>query len=169
MSPLRTSALVSLCLWLGACGFSLRSNDILTSNFETLALELQQPNSDLARLLQRSLEIASVNLVAAEAATTETTLPLLALGAEQLVSRPISVTPRARAAQYELRLSADVSLRQGADLLLGPETLFVERSYFEDIENISGNREELEIITTEMRRDLVNQLLRRLQALNIQS
>ena len=45
-----------------------------------------------------------------------------------------------------------------------PETLFVERMYFEDIENISGNQQEIELIRAEMRRELVNQLMRRLEA-----
>ena len=79
-------------------------------------------------------------------------------------SRPVTVNPRARAAQYELRLSINIALAQADAMLIDTETLFVERSYFEDIENISGNQEEIELITAEMRRELVNQLMRRLEA-----
>jgi outer membrane lipopolysaccharide assembly protein LptE/RlpB len=50
--------------------------------------------------------------------------------------------------------------------LLEPETLFVERTYFQDIENISGNQEVAEIISAEMRRELINQMMRRLAAIN---
>jgi outer membrane lipopolysaccharide assembly protein LptE/RlpB len=74
------------------------------------------------------------------------------------------VNPRARAAQYEMRLSINIALGNAERYLISPETLMVERIYFEDIANIAGTQEEVEIITAEMRRELVNQLMRRLEA-----
>lgn len=167
MPLLRVLVIASLCLLVSGCGFSLRSNDILSTRFTALQLALEQPNSDLARMLQRSLDIAAVTITESNSTAPQNELPVLHVGAEQLVTRPVTVNPRARAAQYELRIAVDVSLALGAEMLMGPETLLVERSYYEDIENIAGNQEELEIITTEMRRDLVNQLIRRLEAINI--
>ena len=179
MALLRSSIFIGLSLILAGCGFSLRDNDIITAKFAALELQLAQPNSELASLLKRNLEIAAVNLNDSgtdpidsidpiATSTPATSTPVLQMGAEQLVSRPVSVNPRARAAQYELLLSVETSLSLDANLLMGPETLVVERSYFEDIESIVGNQEELEIITAEMRRELINQLLRRLEAVNIQ-
>lgn len=167
MALLRASILIGICLALGGCGFSLRGNDVLTAKFSALHLQLAQPNSELALLLKRSLEIASVDMTEASVGSPASAAPLLSLSAEHLESRPVSVNPRARAAQYELRMSVDAALSLEANYLLGPETLLVERSYFEDIENIAGNQEELAIIASEMRRELVNQLLRRLEAVNI--
>ncbi len=89
---------------------------------------------------------------------------VLAVSDEQLARRPVSVNPRARAAQYEMRLSVDMLLARGESELIPLQALSVERSYFEDIENIAGTQEEVAIITDEMRLELVNQLLRRLQA-----
>ena len=63
-----------------------------------------------------------------------------------------------------MRLSITIVLGQSNQLLIEPETLFIDRTYFEDIENIAGNREEVEIIAQEMRRELVNQVMRRLEA-----
>ena len=63
-----------------------------------------------------------------------------------------------------MRLSIQISFEQGEQTLIRPETLYVERTYFEDLENIAGNQEEVEIIRNEMRRELVNQVMRRLQA-----
>ena len=57
-----------------------------------------------------------------------------------------------------------MALMLGERALIAPETLFVERTYFQDIENISGNQEEAEIISAEMRRELIDQLMRRLAA-----
>lgn len=167
MALLRSSIFIGISLILAGCGFSLRSNDIITAKFVSLELQLEQPNSELAGLLKRNLEIAAVSLAEPGNDATAASAPILHLGAEQLVSRPVSVNPRARAAQYELRLSVEAALSLDANFLMGPETLVVERSYFEDIESIVGNQEELEIIATEMRRELINQLLRRLEAISI--
>lgn len=166
MSFPRALIIACICTSLAACGFSLRSNDVLTSKFSALRLDLQQPGSELATLLRRNLEIAEVNTESGFP-NQQNAVPMLTLSAERLLSRPVSVNPRARAAQYELRLSVDASLTLEERVLFGPETLVVERSYFEDIENISGNQEELAIISTEMRRDLINQLMRRLEAVEI--
>ena len=89
---------------------------------------------------------------------------MLAVSDEQVSARPVTVNSRARAAQYEMRLSITIVLGQSNQLLIEPETLFIDRTYFEDIENIAGNREEVEIIAQEMRRELVNQVMRRLEA-----
>ena len=161
---LRLSLLSIIIAGVSSCGFSLRGSEILSSKYQTLQLNAQQPNSDFTRLLRRSLQVADVSVAAVIGEDFESEFPVLAIADERLVSRPVTVNPRARAAQYELRLSINIALGRGNELFIEPETIFVERTYFEDIENISGNQEELELITAEMRRELVNQLMRRLEA-----
>lgn len=152
-----------LCLLvLTGCGYSLRGSGVLGSEVESLTLNAQQPNSQFARLLRRSLTVADIAV--REGSTTEDGQLTLMVGNEQVASRPVSVNPRARAAQYEIRVSVSIALRRGDEMLLSPETLIVERSYFEDIENIAGTQEEVDILTEEMRRELVNQVMRRLEA-----
>ena len=63
-----------------------------------------------------------------------------------------------------MRLSITILFEQGEQMLIRPETLSVERTYFEDVENIAGNQEEVVIIRAEMRGELVNQIMRRLEA-----
>ena len=123
---------------------------------------MEQPNSEFSRLLRRSLEVADVTIEAV--ALTNSDSPVLLVSNERIVSRPITVNPRARAAQYEMRLSINIAMGNAERYLISPETLMVERIYFEDIANIAGTQEEVEIITAEMRRELVNQLMRRLEA-----
>ena len=148
-----------LCIMLpSACGFALRSADRLSSDYDSLVLDIDQAESELARLLRRTLHAAGVTVLAAG------DVPVLSVSNERSIRRPVSINPRARAAQYELRLSVDMTLHHNEEELLPLQTLLVERSYFEDIANIAGNREEVEIITSEMRRDLVERLMRRLQA-----
>lgn len=158
--------LITCCIAisLSACGFSLRGSDVLASRFQVIQLNIQQPNSEFSRLLRRSLEVADVDVETVLLDSTNSDSPVLMIGIEQRVSRPITINPRARAAQYEMRLSIDIALGSVEDYLISPETLVVERVYFEDIANIAGTQEEVEIITIEMRRELVNQLMRRLEA-----
>ncbi len=164
MTGLRILILSALMLVIGGCGFTLRGSDTLSANFSNLQYYSEQPNSELSRLLRRSLESADVIITVAEPDDAAENFPLLGLAGEQLVSRPVTINPRARAAQIELRLSAMMGLMLGEQVLIAPETLFVERTYFQDIENISGNQEEAEIISAEMRRELINQIMRRLAA-----
>ena len=147
---------------LSSCGFSLRGSDVLSSKFQVIQLDMEQPNSEFSRLLRRSLEVADVSIEAV--ALTNSDSPVLLVSNERIVSRPITVNPRARAAQYEMRLSINIALGNAERYLISPETLMVERIYFEDIANIAGTQEEVEIIPAEMRRELVNQLMRRLEA-----
>jgi LPS-assembly lipoprotein len=163
---LRTLVLSALLLVLSSCGFSLRGNDALSANFSELQFYSEQPNSELARLLRRSLDSAEVNITLVNLDDADSNVALLGIANESLVSRPVTINPRARAAQIELRLSVDMGLVLDEQTLLEPETLFVERTYFQDIENISGNQEEAEIISAEMRRELINQMMRRLVATN---
>jgi outer membrane lipopolysaccharide assembly protein LptE/RlpB len=107
-----------------------------------------------------------VNVSLVNLGEEDSNVVLLGIANESLVSRPVTINPRARAAQIELRLSVDMALLLDEQTLLEPETLFVERTYFQDVENISGNQEEAEIISAEMRRELINQMMRRLAAVN---
>ena len=63
-----------------------------------------------------------------------------------------------------MRLSIEITLRVNKTFLIESEALFVDRIYFEDIENITGNQEEIRIITSEMRQNLVSQVMRRLES-----
>ena len=162
----RTLALSMLLLIFSSCGFSLRGSDVLSANFSELQFYSEQPNSELARLLRRSLEGAEVNITLVDIDEADSNTVLLGIANEQLTNRPVTINPRARAAQIELRLSVDIALMLNEQSLLEPETLFVERTYFQDVENISGNQEEAEIISAEMRRELINQMMRRLAAID---
>ena len=158
----RLLTLSCIFIILTSCGFSLRGSDVLSSKFQVIQLDMEQPNSEFSRLLRRSLEVADVTIEAPR--LTNSDAPVLVVSNEQRVSRPITVNPRAHAAQYEMRLSINIALGSSDKTLISPETLMVERIYFEDIANIAGTQEEVEIITAEMRRELVNQLMRRLEA-----
>ena len=149
---------------LNQCGFTLRSNEVISSRFNSIQLNLQPPNSELSRLLRRRLDIAGVETQLLTTNSPNFNQPILVISDEQMTSRPVTFNPRARTAQQEMRLSITILFEQGEQMLIRPETLFVERTYFEDVENIAGNQEEVVIIRAEMRGELVNQIMRRLEA-----
>ena len=163
----RTLATIALSAWmliLAGCGFSLRGSTVLSGDLPQLQLNLQQPNSEIAQLLSRALADANVSTLESPEYSADAVIPVLSVGAEQLTVQPVTVTPRARAAQYDIRISLPVSLIRGEATLLGPEEMTVQQVYYENTGNITGTQEEIKIIQGEMRRELVNQLLRRLEA-----
>ena len=160
------SALVILLGFLTSCGYSLRTNQLIEGSLDKIHLTLSQPNSEFSRILRRNLELADVkviNSIESQQAHSNLTHEL-SIGGEEISTRPITINSRARAAQYEMRLSIEITLRVNETFLIESEALFVDRIYFEDIENITGNREEIRIITSEMRQNLVSQVMRRLES-----
>lgn len=150
--------ILSLALLVSSCGFTLRNNEQTTLPAVRMRIESTQSNSAFEQESRKALEDAGVQIIQGDADY------ILSIGEELINRRTLSMNGRARAAQYEVQLAIEVSLSQSDKFLLGPETLTTERTYFEDTANISGSTEEMELLLTEMRQTLVDQLLRRLQA-----
>tara|TARA_Y100000994_G_C15603831_1_gene405883 strand:+ start:136 stop:645 length:510 start_codon:yes stop_codon:yes gene_type:complete len=149
-----------------SCGYSLRDNQLLETNIKSIELNLSQPNSEFSRILRRNLELAGVNTIASNVSqeTTSNIEHELIISSEEISTRPVTINSRARAAQYEMRLSLEIALKNSERVLVEPETIFVDRIYFEDIQNITGNQEEIRLIISEMRQDLLLQVMRRIES-----
>ena len=155
-----------LFIILNSCGYSLRGNQFLVANLGSIQLQLARPNSEFSRILRRDLEATGIHTVVSylsQEPNKETEHELI-VGNEEISNRPVTINSRARAAQYEMRLSVEVALKKNQAFLFEPELLFVDRVFFEDIQNITGNQEEIRIISSEMRQDLVSQVLRRIES-----
>lgn len=148
---------------LAGCGYNLRGAGSEAPQFTDLRLQLPASEPEFERVLRRGLQTAGIRAYDAgdDAARN---FPLLAIGPEQFSGRPASTTVQARAAQITLRLAVRVNLSDGETVLIDGESLNVERTYYQDLRNIAGNREEAELLREEMRRDLLAQLMRRLEA-----
>ena len=146
---------------LGGCGFTLRGSTDLSAALQTLQVESTDPNSDIVREISRTLRNNGVTL--AETVSTYQ----LGIGTEENSERALSVNANARAGEYEITMVVPFQLRRGTELVLGPETISVARAYLADPENAVANNEEAALIRSEMRRELAQQLLRRLQALQL--
>lgn len=158
----RRLSVTLLLLLLGGCGFTLRGSVNLPEALQTLQVESPVPNSEIVREVSRMLRNNSVTLADEAAANVWR----LGIGAEQVSERVLSVNANARAGEYELTMTVPVQLQRGSETL-GPETLSVARVYLADPENAVAKSEEAELIRDEMRRELAQQVLRRLQALEL--
>ena len=153
-------------IFLDSCGYSLRGSQLRNVSLDVLNLNFLQPNGELARILTRNLITTGLN-IESDVSISKPTQPnqlTLTVSDEETDIRPVSINPRARAAQYEIRLSIVIRLEADNETKIESDTLSVERTYFEDIENIVGNQEEVQIIISEMRQNLITQVMRRLES-----
>ena len=74
--------------------------------------------------------------------------------------RGVSVTPRARVAEYALTLSVSYSARADGEVVLRTQTARSRRVYQVDSDNVVGSSEEQALLEREMQSDLVQQILR---------
>jgi len=161
-TTMRHFTILLMALVLSSCGFALRGSDNapISIAIDTVFVDSSQPSSELTQTLTTSLNEAQLRIVD----SIDNANYKLQLKDEEFNSRTSTVNGRARAAQYTLQLGTQISLSQQGVELLSDEPFSVERRYFEDTANIAGSTQEIEILQQEMRRELVEQIMRRLRA-----
>ena len=151
-----------LVLVLNGCGFSLKQESINLENFPTLMVSALADNTS-AEVLIDNLQGLNVK-VANFDIELDRTVPWLEIGNEGYQSFPITINSSARAAQYELQLSLDVKLSLNKNDLIPLERFTVSRDFLENVQNINGSQDEINLILQEMRNDLASAVIRRLEA-----
>lgn len=157
------AAIVVVCaMLLSSCGFQLRGSDQAAMPMDTLALTYPGGRYPLADMLRDALAARDVTVPA------ETGDHLhLQLTAERLNRRALTLNNRGGAGQYELILQVDAYVLVSGQLIAGPETLEVTGSFYEDTANISGSNNGVEQTLDDMRRELADQIVRRLRLLSL--
>ncbi|MDT8427337.1 MAG: LPS assembly lipoprotein LptE [Pseudomonadales bacterium] len=152
-------------LVLTGCGFALQgSNQQSQLAIPALTLVTAQQEAPMVRLLREKLSAAGVDLQLTSAVSSADNLQLQ-LGAEEFDIRIVAVTSRAGAAQYELIGNISFAVTQADNTLSAPETVSAQRTYFEDIANIAGSAGEAELLRDEIREELANRIIRRLEVI----
>jgi LPS-assembly lipoprotein len=141
------------------CGFQLRGLDVRAS-VPPVYVDAA-PRHSLADPLRRALGQAGVAVVdAPEAASL-----IVALLDERSDRRSVSVSEGALAAEYEVQLGVRYEVRDRADReLIEAHWVDRERVYRADRDNIVGSSEEQALLMQEMQRDLIQQIIRTLDA-----
>ena len=165
-SSLRQSALgrwiclSALLMCLAGCGFQLKGSDAASSSVKlegiTLQLISSQHRSELTREVSRALSATGLMLLEEGDA-----MLTLVLQPEQFMQRNVSLTAQARAAELELTLSADFTFNQQASDPIDARAT-VTRQMLNDPRNVVGKTEEIRLLREEMRRDLADQIARRI-------
>ncbi len=148
-----------LCI-LSACGFQLRGagGTGLPQAWSKMHLITNNPNGELSRELQSIFAANGVEWVAAEQANY-----LLSVSAERFKQRNLSLNAQARAAEFELTLYTTFSVKnaQGVDIMKSSNASVVKQME-NDPRNVVGKAEEVRILRSEMRTELIQQIMRRI-------
>lgn len=146
---------------LAGCGFHLRRGAEIPPVMSPLAVKANDPYSRLAQAVQLAVDEAGAGVKAG--ATPAATLTITD---ERWGSLPQSFDQSGRALEYTLRYAVTFRIN-AADgrVLLPPVTIEQSRDYIASPQLAIGTDSEQQILEKEMRRDMAQALLRRVQAL----
>ena len=146
-------------LTLTACGWQLRNNPLLAYDFGSVYISYPESQLSLAVELKRALKANNIELVSV-GDSPDYQIKIL----DAIQSRRISaVNLNARAAQYQIYQSVDylVTDAQGIEII-APTTALAETTYnFNELDILAAQSEE-KFLHSNLRMELVRQILRRL-------
>lgn len=155
----RNLLVVGLAVLLSACGFQLRGTGTTDLAIAELDLSARDAYGDTVKMLRDALENSGVKVY--------TGAPYkLVLTSEQQSQRSLSYAGAGRSAEYELNNVLNYEIRGQNNLVLLDDKLQVQKVYLHDGNNITGSDQESSEVRGEMRRDLVQRMMLRLQQLS---
>ncbi|QXI39094.1 LPS-assembly lipoprotein LptE [Pseudomonas xantholysinigenes] len=154
----RNLLVMGLAVMLSACGFQLRGTGTNELSIKELNLSARNQYGPTVMQLRRALESSGVKLYASAPYK-------LVLTNEQETQRSATYTGGNRSAEYELTTVLNYALEGQNDTLLLEDKLQVQKYYVYDGNNVNGSGQEATQVREEMRRDLVQGMMARLQQL----
>ena len=151
--------LLTLTSLLGACGFALRGTGgtSLPESWKKMHLVTNNPNGELSREVNSTFSAYDIVWVEDEEANYS-----ISIGSERFRQRNLSINAQARASEFELTMSTVFSVRDAqGKKVIEPSEATVVKQMENDPSNVVGKAEEVRILKTEMRTELVQQILRR--------
>ncbi len=156
----RLSLLTCLAL-LAGCGFALRGTGgvAVSDEWRSMYLVTNNPNSEFSREIRARFAANGIQWAEQE----EDANYQVVLGPEHFNQRNLSLNSEARAAEFELTMSATFSVRDRQNKLVMPDTTAnVLKQMENDPRNVVGKAEEIRILKSEMRAELAQQIMRRI-------
>ena len=161
MKALRLPLLVLLAVLVSSCGFHLRGEAQLSPAMQVLSIEGADALSPLGRDLRKALVRSGARVV--EAGTGGAAV--LRIGSNQFRTDVLSVGGNARANEYTIRYHVEFDVvGAGATSLLAKQTIELSRDFTFDATQALGIAAEQDLLTGELQRDMVQAILRRLEA-----
>lgn len=154
-------AVLAILMVTAGCGFHLRGTQTQTIAVPGGVHVDAVPRLDgIARQVEDQLNAAGS--LAAGAGEAGVTLTLIS---ETTRRRPVTSSGSGTAAQYEFELGVTFALvTRSNEVLIPGATVASRRIYAFDRESLVGNREEEDLLATEMRRELAGRIIGRVDA-----
>ncbi|NBF03248.1 hypothetical protein GV819_13195 [Pseudomonas sp. Fl5BN2] len=154
----RNLLVMGLAVLLSACGFQLRGTGTNELTIKELDLSARDVYGTTVKLLQQQLENSGVRVHAGAPYK-------LVLLSEQNSQRTLSYTGGGASAEYEIGTTLNYEILTHDNLHLFSDKLEVQKVFLHDGNNITGSDQESSETRKEIRRDLVQRMLIRLQLL----
>lgn len=155
-----TGVMLVVCLLLSSCGFHLRGTGEHTAQIPELYLHLDNNFGELSQSVRRIL-IGNGTEIVADAQDAPWSLYL---STQRNQRRIASTNSQIVVAKYTLQMQIDFRLEaRDGSALIPLTTLNTERLYEFDSSNLTGSNNEEQILKEEMRSELINQMLRRIE------
>lgn len=157
MNKIRLLLLIGLATLASGCGFHLRGSGLAADT--VIVYSANNPDGEFARLMQRKLAASRVQLI--DGKTVSQTVPKAAITlhllSENIGRRELTVNTLGRVSEYEM------SLTVGFTLAGRSQSLTASREYTQDLSEILAVNEQQNFLLNDMRRDLADQLMRRVE------
>jgi LPS-assembly lipoprotein len=154
----RNLLVMGLAVLLSACGFQLRGTGTNQLTITELDVSARNAYGDTVRELRQVLENSGVKLTA--------NAPYkLILTSEKETQRAASYSGNGGTAEYELTNVLNYEVVGHNNLTLLNNKVEAHKVYLQDASNIAGSGQEAVMIRKEMRRDLIQQMVLRLEQL----
>lgn len=157
--------MVGLTVLMSACGWHLRGTLTLPEGLDSVYLQNDSNAQVLGRTLERLLAANQIQ-IAERPAAAQVIIKLLGFEEDR---RVVAVGDNTLVTEYELIATADFSVETArGEVVSPPSAVSVIRAYQFDQDNVLGMAEEQRLIMEEMRRDIAQQIIRRLRFLDLQ-
>ena len=156
------AVLALLAVLLAGCGFHMRKEVELPASMKKVHIVIGDPASPLAKDLAKALPRSGTEVVA----ETGPDVAIMNISANAFSTDVLSVSAGARANEYSLRYHVEFEVLNAAGTSLLPkQTIELSREFTFDSTQTLGLAAETDLLTQELERDMVQTILRRLEAL----
>lgn len=151
----RNLLVIGLAVLLSACGFQLRGTGSTQFALTELNVSARNAYGENVTQLREALQNNGVKVYAGAPYK-------LVLSRESEERRSASYTSNGRNAEYELTMKVEYEIRGAKNLLLTSNEIEVQNYYQQDSNNLIGSDQEAAQLRTELRREMIQQLVQRL-------
>mgnify|MGYP003602660024 CR=1 FL=1 len=155
----RNLLVIGLAVLLSACGFQLRGTGTSELAIKELDVTARNAYGDTVVQLRQVLQSSGVKVFAGAPYK-------LVLANEQESQRTLSYAGAGRSGEYELTTVLNYEILGQGNLSLLSDKLQVQQVFLHDVNNLVGSDQEADQTRKEMRRDLVQRMVLRLQQLS---